>query len=98
MGDGRKVKNCIGRAADAHIHCDRIFKRLKRHDVTRKNLLFDEADNSLTCTLGEQTTCSRIRRRNRTVARKSHTEHFRQRIHRVRGEKTSARAAAWAAL
>src|SRR5208283_2707200 len=45
--DCHEMKHGIGRTAERHIHADRIFQALSGNDITRRDILFYERNNSL---------------------------------------------------
>ena len=93
----REVEHGIGRAAERHIHGQRIHKCLLGHDVARADIIPVELHNLVAGVLREADAL-RVDRRNRSVAAKPHAEHLGETVQRVRGIHTGAAAAGRADL
>ena len=54
VGQGKRMKNRVGRAAHRHIQCKCIVNRFRGHDIARLDITFDE---------GHDLRCGSLRKR-----------------------------------
>ena len=96
MGNGGEVQRRVGAAADSHVYGNGIFERIHGYDISREHLFFDHADNGFTAFFGQTGAVPLISGGNRSVARHSQTQYFREAVHGVGCKQAGAAAAAGA--
>ena len=89
MRDGRKVKHCICRAPESHIHCHGVHESLLGHDISGTDILLNQFHDLHAGVLGE-TDSRAVDRRDRTVALKAHSDGLGEAVHGVSGVHTGA--------
>ena len=94
ISDRRQMQHRVGRSTDAHIHRDRIFKGLHRHDVARLDVAGDQIHHGNSRVPRQLPAGPRMRRWNGSVSGQPHSQGFRHTIHAVRGKKAGARSTA----
>ena len=95
--DSRQVQHRVGRAAERHIHRQRVLKRLVGHDIPRTDILFDHLHDLHTGMFG-QLNPLRVNSRDGAVSAQAHAQHLSQAVHRVCSVHTRAGTAGRAGI
>ena len=92
VGQCQSVQDRIRRAAHGHIQCERVVDCIRRDNVARFDIAFDQS-HDLRGGLSCQSLAFGSLRQCGTVIRQCQAEYFHQAIHRVGGEHARTRAA-----
>ena len=74
VSNRRKVKNCIRRAANAHINRYCVLEGFTGQNVSRANIFLDKVHEDCSGAFGKDKPIAGVSRRNRPVAGQSHAE------------------------